>query len=76
MLPKNLAIELRDNGGAPMHAIVSFGRVFLHEMIRLGVRVAGGGGVSMVLLTLAVLIFLTSGQPNPSPNPNPSVLLF
>lgn len=57
-----------------MAAIVSFGRAFLHDVMRLGVCAVSSGGLSVVLLGLTVLTILTTGagQPTPSPVPSPS----
>ncbi|MBV9139621.1 MAG: hypothetical protein JO115_01640 [Pseudonocardiales bacterium] len=68
--------ELPAETGAPIPAIVSFGRTFLHEVIRLSVCAVSRGGVCVVLLALAVLTILTIGQPPPNPNPNPAILFF
>jgi hypothetical protein len=77
MSSSNLTAELVETirppmiPGASIHAIASFGRKFLSEVIRLGVCAGSGGGLSGALFTLAVLAMLFGGDPGPTPTPTP-----
>jgi hypothetical protein len=72
MPSSNLATELQ----LPQHiytralAVVTFGRMLLNEVIRLGWRV-GCGGAGGVLIVLAVLTIVYGGDPTPTPTPTP-----
>jgi hypothetical protein len=66
---KNFATELPEEIEASIPVIVSFGRTFLNEVIRLSICVGSNGSVSG-MLTLAVLTMFLA-DPNPAPTPIP-----
>jgi hypothetical protein len=70
MPANNLTSELLEKMGLLIQTVVSIGRTFLSEVIRLSVC-AGSGGVGRALLTLAVFTILCAGDPTPTPTPTP-----
>ncbi len=67
MSSHNLTTELLKKMGASRHAVISFVRTFLNEVICLGF--CAGRGVSGTLLTLAVLTILFAGDHSLAPPP-------
>jgi hypothetical protein len=55
-----------------IHALTSFGRTSLREVIKLGAYTGSDGGLSVILFTLAVLTILCGGlTPTPTSVPIP-----